>query len=98
MHLIQWDFLPAEGHLPEFLAAYGSDGDWVRLFRQGEGYLGTELLPMPGLPGWYRCLDRWRREEDYAAFRRTHAVEYKALDRACERLTRAEVPASSEQQ
>ena len=92
MHLVQWDFLPAEDRLAEFLAAYGSEGDWVRLFHQGEGYLGTELRPLPGLPGWYRCLDRWRREEDYAAFRRLHAAEYQALDRACERLTRAEVP------
>ena len=96
MHLIQWDFLPAEDQLPEFLATYGRDGDWVRLFRQGAGYLGTELQTMPGLPGWYRCLDRWQREEDYAAFRSTHAAEYRALDRACERLTRAEVPAWAE--
>lgn len=98
MHLIQWDFLPAEDRLPEFLAAYGSEGDWVRLFRRGAGYLGTELLPMPGQPGWYRCFDRWRTEQDYAAFRQAYAAEYQALDRACERLTRQEVPASSEQQ
>ncbi len=96
MHLIQWDFLPAENHLPEFLAAYGNEGDWVRLFRKGQGYLGTELLAMPGLPGWYRCFDRWRHEEDYAAFRRAYATEYQALDRACESLTCAEVPAYAE--
>lgn len=93
MHLIQWDFLPAEQQVDEFLAAYGSEGAWVRLFRRGEGYLGTELLPMPGLPGWYRCFDRWRCEEDYAAFRGAHAAEYRALDRKCEGYTRAEVPA-----
>jgi hypothetical protein len=93
VHLIQWDFLPVADRLPQFLAAYGSEGDWVRLFRRGQGYLGTELQAMPGLPGWYRCCDRWRHEEDYAAFRRDHAAEYQALDRACERLTRAEVPA-----
>jgi hypothetical protein len=93
MYLVQWDFLPAREHLPEFLAVYGGEGDWVRLFRRGAGYLGTTLEPLPGLPGWYRCSDRWRREEDYAAFRSAHAADYKALDRACERLTRAEVPA-----
>jgi hypothetical protein len=96
VHLIQWDFLPAEEHLAEFLAAYGDDGDWVRLFRRGAGYLGTELLPMPGLPGWYRCIDRWGAEWDYAVFRREYAAEYQALDRRCERYTRQEVPAWSD--
>jgi hypothetical protein len=92
VYLIQWDFLPAAERLEQFLAAYGGEGDWVRLFRKAEGYLGTELLPMPALPGWYRCLDRWRRERDYAAFRLAYSVEYQALDRACERYTLAEVP------
>ena len=93
MHRIEWHFLPAEQHLGEFLAAYGADGDWVRLFRRGAGYLGTELQPLPGRPGWYRCIDRWRSAEDYARFRQGHAADYAALDRACERLTREEVPA-----
>lgn len=93
MHLIQWDFLPAPRHLPEFLAAYGSEGDWVRLFRRGAGYLGTDLLAIPGQPGWYRCVVRWRSERDYANFRTEHATDYQALDRVCERYTCEEVPA-----
>lgn len=98
MHLIEWHFLPAEGRAAEFLTAYGEDGDWVRLFRRGAGYLGTELSPLPGRPGWYRCIDRWRSAQDYAAFRRAHAADYAALDAACERLTREEIPAGVSEQ
>jgi hypothetical protein len=27
-----------------FRRTYGPDGEWVRFFRQGSGYLGTDLL------------------------------------------------------
>lgn len=95
MHVIEWDFLPRPERLDEFLAVYGEDGDWVRLFRRGTGYLGTELRPMADRPGWYRCIDRWRSAKDYAAFRADRAAEYAALDRACERLTQDEVPVAA---
>ena len=28
----------------EFERAYGMDGEWAEFFRQGRGYIGTELL------------------------------------------------------
>jgi hypothetical protein len=92
MHLIQWDFLPAENRLPEFLAAYGNEGEWVKLFRRGAGYLGTDLLALPDRPGWYRTVDRWTSVEAYTAFRRACAAEYAALDERCEAWTAQELP------
>lgn len=91
MYVIEWDFLPAAGHEAEFVAAYGPDGAWVELFRRGQGYLGTELRPLPGKTGWFRTVDRWTSQEDYAAFRREFAAQYAQIDSACETLTAFEV-------
>jgi len=91
MYVIEWDFLPAVGREREFVDAYGVNGAWVRLFRQGQGYLGTELSAVPEKPGWYRTTDRWNSEADYLAFRRQFAAAYAHIDSACEKLTELEV-------
>jgi len=44
MYVILWRFRPVVGRESEFERAYGPCGEWVRLFRREEGYLGTELL------------------------------------------------------
>jgi hypothetical protein len=90
MFSIEWEFLPAPGHAEDFIAAYGANGPWVRLFRRGQGYLGTDLQPVAARPGWYRTIDRWASAEAYAAFRSAYADEYRAIDVACERLTAEE--------
>ena len=92
MFTVTWHFLPAPGREKEFLHAYGPDGPWVALFRRARGYLGTDLAPLPGNPGWYRTIDRWISEEDYRAFRAAFGVEYGVIDKACEQLTREERP------
>ena len=75
----------------EFERVYGSDGDWARFFRNGEGYLGTELLEAtddrPGPPGADRrflVVDRWTTEGAYAGFLAANAEEYerRSLDAA----------------
>jgi hypothetical protein len=91
MHVIEWDFLPASGREAEFVAAYGSDGVWIELFRRGRGFLGTELHPLPERPGWFRTVDRWQCEDDYLSFRRVFAAEYAEIDSACEMLTAFEI-------
>jgi hypothetical protein len=92
MYVIEWDFLPANGREAEFVAAYGPDGAWVELFRQGPGYLGTELRALADRPGWYRTMDRWKSREDYMAFRDKFAACYAEIDAACELLTECELP------
>jgi hypothetical protein len=91
MYVIEWDFLPAAGREAQFVATYGPDGPWVDLFRQGSGYLGTELCSLPEKPGWFRTVDRWLSEQDYLAFRRKFAAEYAEIDSASETLTAFEV-------
>jgi hypothetical protein len=60
--------------------AYGAGGDWTRLFRQGDGYLGTELLHPAQPGGLYLTIDRWRRESDWNDFLAAHGAAYRALD------------------
>jgi heme-degrading monooxygenase HmoA len=92
MHIIEWEFLPALGRGAEFLAAYGSEGVWAKLFRRFEGFLGTELTALSDQPGWYRTTDRWASEAAYHAFRQSFAADYEALDLACQSLTTIERP------
>ena len=39
--------------------AYGPDGEWAQFFRQGAGYIGTELLRDVEEPDRYLVIDRW---------------------------------------
>ena len=59
-----------------FEAAYGADGDWARFFRQGQGYVGSELLRDLEQPGRYVVVDRWDSSEAYNAFVQEHRDEY----------------------
>jgi drug/metabolite transporter (DMT)-like permease len=86
-YVIRWEFQVAPEHEQAFVQAYGEQGDWVQLFKRGDGYLGTSLSPVTNRPGWYRTVDRWSSRARYDAFRGTFAQEYAAIDRACEALT-----------
>jgi len=57
MHVILWRYRSRPGGEAEFEAAYGDDGTWVRFFRSGRGFLGSEL--MRGSDGTYLTIDRW---------------------------------------
>ena len=85
MHVILWRFRARPGREADFERAYGDDGLWSRLFRQSEGYLGTEL--MRGTDGTYLTIDRWSTEDAYRAFKDLEAVRYAELDAHCEALT-----------
>lgn len=87
---VLWEFeVDAEKHA-EFEREYGGEGEWVKLFRRGEGYRGSTLLRDSAKPRRYVTLDRWESREQYDAFRKQHADEYAAIDARCESLTRAE--------
>jgi heme-degrading monooxygenase HmoA len=74
----------------EFENAYGPAGDWALLFRQGDGYLGTELLRHSDDPREYLTADRWTSREAYQTFRDRFDSEYRQLDRRLEGLTEEE--------
>ena len=59
-----------------FEAAYGPDGEWAQFFRQGAGYVGTELLRDVEEPERYLVLDRWESADAYNAFLAANQAEY----------------------
>jgi heme-degrading monooxygenase HmoA len=90
-----WEFLVAPGREQEFLAAYGADGKWARLFRQADGYIETLLLRDRTVAERYLTIDRWSSEDAHAAFLQRFRSQYEALDRECEDLMRYEASLGS---
>ena len=60
----------------EFEQAYGAEGEWAQFFKQGPGYIGTELLRDVENPGRYFVVDRWESADAYNAFAAGHRDEY----------------------
>lgn len=87
---ILWEFLIRADGQAEFERHYSPGGSWAALFRQAEGYLGTELLRDRGNRLRYLTIDRWTGIEAWQAFRERFAAQYKALDRQCQGLTERE--------
>ena len=85
-----WRFDVRAEHIAEFERIYGPDGNWVALFRGGEGYRSTQLLADCENAGRYLTVDSWDSAAAYDAFRAAHALEFAALDEHCERLTASE--------
>jgi heme-degrading monooxygenase HmoA len=60
----------------EFERVYGPEGEWAQFFRQGRGYVGTELLRDVESPSRYLVVDRWESVDAYNAFVCEHRDEY----------------------
>ena len=86
-----WEFRIRPEAVAAFEATYGPSGAWVRLFREEEGYEGTELLRdrVDALRFW--TIDRWRSKEDWQRCRKSSAAAFEALDLQCEALTESEI-------
>ncbi len=59
-----------------FEQAYGQNGEWAAFFKQGTGYIGTELLRDLEEPDRYLVIDRWESADAYNSFLATHQEEY----------------------
>jgi heme-degrading monooxygenase HmoA len=73
-----------------FEAAYGPDGDWARLFKHDDGYLGTELIRDLKDPRRYLTMDFWISARSYENFREHKSADYKKIDKMCEAMTNSE--------
>jgi heme-degrading monooxygenase HmoA len=60
----------------DFERVYGPEGEWAQFFRQGRGYVGTELLRDLEVPGRYLVVDRWESAQAYNDFVSAHRDEY----------------------
>ena len=84
---ILWSFRVSAGHEQEFERAYGSGGDWARLFGQAQGYRGTRLLRALAGSGRYLTEDSWESAQDFDRFTAGNRVGYDQLDARCQSLT-----------
>lgn len=87
MHAVLWRYRVAPGHEAAFEALYGADGDWVRLFRRSDDYLGTDLFRDTTQPGVYLTIDRWSARAAYDAFLQVARDDYATLDARGDALT-----------
>lgn len=87
MYRIVWMFDVRDGNAAEFERVYGPEGAWARLFRNGAGYQGSDLLRDVAREGRYVTIDRWESRADFQRFYEQFTLEYRALDERCERLT-----------
>jgi heme-degrading monooxygenase HmoA len=90
MHIIVWEFTVREGRLQEFVSAYDAKGDWAKLFRRAQGYLGTELLRSSDEANTFLTIDRWESADCFEIFQARFGAEYKRLDAECENYTLSE--------
>lgn len=77
-HVRLWRFEVSPETEARFLAAYGTEGDWARLFATEPGFIRTELWRDGD--GIYLTADHW---ESVAAFERFQAGQggaYRRLD------------------
>lgn len=88
MIAILWTYRVEPSWAALFEAIYGPEGDWAQLFRQADGYCGTELLAES--EGRYVTIDRWESAEAFRLFKQRFADAYALLDTRCEALTEAE--------
>lgn len=82
-----WEYRVKPGSRKQFLRAYGPEGDWVRLFREADGYIRTELLCDADDPNRFVTIDRWVSSEARDKFRVSHSGEFESLDERFEALT-----------
>jgi heme-degrading monooxygenase HmoA len=92
MYVIVWEFFVSPEHVPNFVAAYKSDGAWAQLFARADGYLGTELLSATGTDhaSTFITIDRWKTAEDFTRFQERFGTEYRELDTQLEGVTVSE--------
>ena len=85
-----WAFEVRPDRIAEFERAYGAGGSWAELFRGAPGYRSTELLRDRDRSQRYLTVDTWESAAAFESFRAANAVDFDALDRACEPLCTSE--------
>ena len=92
MYVRVWEYDVTADHVDAFVAAYDAEGDWARLFRRGDGYLGTELFRSTGDAGRFVTVDRWTAEAAWRAFLDEWGESYAQLDARLTPLSASQRP------
>jgi len=86
-YIVVWEFQVKADCEAEFVAVYGPDGEWARLFRRSPEFLGIELLGSVGNTSRFFTLDHWSSASGLEAFLAANATAYDVLDRRFGGLT-----------
>ncbi len=86
-----WEYVVKQEAQADFERIYGPQGEWVHLFQNGEGYLGTELHQDVSQKLRYLTVDYWVSQAARDNFREQFAREFAELDQRCETLTEKEI-------
>jgi len=86
-YIVVWEFQVKAECEEEFIAAYGPDGEWARLFRRSQEFQGVELLGSVGNASRFFTLDHWSSAAALDGFMSTNATAYDVLDRRFSGLT-----------
>jgi len=86
-YIVVWEYQVKPECEAEFVAAYGPEGDWARLFRRSPEFRGVELLGSAGNVGRFFTLDHWSSSAAMDLFLSTNATAYDVLDRRLSVLT-----------
>src|SRR5262249_21415156 len=89
-YVIVWEFRVRQDAESVFVEKYGPNGSWAQFFRNGQGYIRTELVRDVADPRRFLTLDYWQSEEDFKRFREQNLAEYERLDTEFEGLTEQE--------
>jgi heme-degrading monooxygenase HmoA len=89
--VVIWEFRVPLKKRRAFERAYGTKGDWARLFRKESGYIRTDLIRDLNSAGRYVTLDYWRTRRHYERFKDKNREAYLMLDQKCEMLTSKEI-------
>ena len=76
-HVILWTYDVAPENEAAFIAAYGPNGGWAKLFARGDGFIGVELHRAGLL---FLTIDRWQSPAAFEVFQANHGADYAALD------------------
>ena len=90
MYIIIWEYYVKAERIVEFEQIYHPEGAWAQLFKNEQGYLGTQFFSDEINPERYLTVDQWTSRNDYEMFRTKWEKEYEALDAQCEGLTKQE--------
>ena len=82
-----WKYIVKEENIDEFLTAYGTKGEWIRLFKKSNDYVQTKLFRYSINQSVFITIDYWKNKEARDRFISTHQSEYDEIDKRCENLT-----------
>jgi heme-degrading monooxygenase HmoA len=86
MLVVIWEYDVRPGMEDAFESLYGAGGEWAALFREHEGFIGTELL-RGDRPCRYLSIDRWESASHYDAFLTNARQRYAGIDAKGDALT-----------